>query len=70
MGHRVADWGGCDRYAKPAETALPSLIKFLVFCAVLAGLAYAGMFALATMVEPDTREMRVTIPSNVINRDR
>ena len=49
---------------------MPSLIKFLVFCAVLAGLAYAGMFALATMVEPDTREMRLTIPSNVINRDR
>ncbi len=48
---------------------MPSLIKFLVFCAVLAGLVYGGMFALATMVEPETREMRVTIPSKVINKD-
>ena len=48
---------------------MPSLIKFLVFCAVLAGLVYGGMFALATMVEPEMREMRVTIPSKVINKD-
>ena len=48
---------------------MPSLIRFIVFCAVLAGLAYAGMFALATMVEPQTREMRVVVPSKVINKD-
>ena len=42
---------------------LPSLIRFVVTLAVLAGLAYAGMFALATFVEPETREMKVRIPS-------
>ena len=48
---------------------MPSLIRFLVFCAVLAALVYGGMFALATMVEPQEREMRVRIPNDVINRD-
>ncbi|EFL87981.1 hypothetical protein [Ahrensia sp. R2A130] len=46
---------------------MPSLIRFIVFLAVLAGLAYGGMFALATMVEPEQREMRVKIPSKKIN---
>jgi hypothetical protein len=31
---------------------------------VLAGLAFAAMFALATLVEPQPREMSVTIPSS------
>ena len=45
-------------------TDLPSLIRFIVTLAVLAGLVYAGMFALATFVEPDTREMKVRIPQS------
>lgn len=51
------------------RTKVPSLIRFLVFCAILGGLVYAGMFALATMVEPQEREMRVRIPGEIINRD-
>ncbi|MEL6946014.1 MAG: histidine kinase [Pseudomonadota bacterium] len=46
---------------------MPSLFRFLFICAILAGIAYAGMFALATMVEPEPREMRVKIPSERIN---
>ena len=46
---------------------MPSLIRFIVICGILAGLAYGGMFALATFVEPEEREIRVKIPSNRIN---
>ena len=46
---------------------MPSLIRFLVVCAILAGTVYGGMFALATMVEPQPREMTVKIPAKRIN---
>ncbi|MEE9314437.1 MAG: histidine kinase [Rhizobiaceae bacterium] len=46
---------------------MPSLIKFIVICGILAALAYGGMFALATMVEPEEREIRIKIPSKKIN---
>jgi len=41
---------------------MPSLIRFLLFCAIIAGAIYGGMFALATLVEPNQREMTVRIP--------
>ena len=43
---------------------MPTLFRFLFVLAVLAGLAFATMFALATLVEPQPREMSVTIPSS------
>lgn len=43
---------------------MPSLLRFLVICAVLAGIVYGGMIALVTMVEPNQREMTVRIPAN------
>lgn len=43
---------------------MPSLIRFLVFCAVLVGLAYGGMFALAEFVQPQQREMGYKIPKD------
>ena len=43
---------------------MPSLIRFVVTLAVLAGLVYAAMFALATFVEPGQREMKVRIPQS------
>ena len=46
---------------------MPSLIRFLVVIGILAGLGYAGMFALATMVEPESREMRIKVPSKRLN---
>lgn len=46
---------------------MPSLIRFLVICGVLAGLAYGGMFALSTLVEPEQREMRIKVPSKKLN---
>ncbi|KMO22699.1 histidine kinase [Methylobacterium indicum] len=42
---------------------MPTLFRFLVVVAVLAGIAFAAMFALATFVEPTPREISVTIPN-------
>ncbi|MBK8456623.1 MAG: histidine kinase [Phyllobacteriaceae bacterium] len=41
---------------------MPSLMRFLTVLAVAAGLAYAGMFALATLVEPNKGEISVRVP--------
>ncbi|MCF6320907.1 MAG: histidine kinase [Rhizobiaceae bacterium] len=46
---------------------MPSLIRFLVICGILAGLVYGAMFALATFVEPNPRDMTVKIPAKKIN---
>jgi phage shock protein PspC (stress-responsive transcriptional regulator) len=43
---------------------VPTLLRFLFVVAVLAGLGFAAMFALATLVEPEPREMTVTIPAS------
>ena len=41
---------------------MPTLIRFLTVVAVIGGLVYAGIFALATYFDPDQREITVTIP--------
>jgi hypothetical protein len=41
---------------------MPTLIKLLAVIGVIAGIGYAAMFALATLVEPRPREMIVTVP--------
>ncbi len=43
---------------------MPTLFRFLALLAVLAGIAFAAMIALATFVEPEPREMTVTIPNS------
>ena len=47
---------------------MPSLIRFLVIIALLAGLVYAGMIALVTLVEPQPREMTQSIPPARLNK--
>lgn len=42
---------------------MPSLMRFLVICAILAGIVYGCMFALVTLVEPNQREQTVRIPA-------
>jgi hypothetical protein len=46
---------------------MPTLFRFLVTIAVLAGLAYGAMFALVTFVEPRKGEMSVRIPPEKLN---
>jgi hypothetical protein len=41
---------------------MPTLIKLLATIGVIAGIGYAAMFALASLVEPRPREMVVTVP--------
>ena len=40
---------------------MPTLFRFLFVVAVLAGLGFAAMFALATFVQPDPREISVPV---------
>jgi hypothetical protein len=41
---------------------MPSLIRFLTLVAVIVGLIYGGIFALATFFDPEPREITVTVP--------
>jgi len=41
---------------------MPSLFRFLTVIAVIAGIVYGAIFALANFVNPRSREMSVTIP--------
>ncbi|MBX9932293.1 MAG: histidine kinase [Methylobacterium sp.] len=43
---------------------MPTLFRFLATLAILGGLVFAGMVALATFVVPTPREMSVTIPAS------
>ena len=49
---------------------MQSLFRFLAVVGILAGLVYAGLFALATMVEPQSREITVTVPQDRFFRQR
>ena len=41
---------------------MPSLFRFLTVVAVIAGIIYGAIFALANFVSPKSREMTVSIP--------
>ena len=47
---------------------MPSLIRFLLVVAILAGLVYGGMIALVTFVEPQPREMTQSLPASRLNK--
>ncbi len=41
---------------------MPTIFRFALICAVLAGVTYALLFALATILEPAPREITVAVP--------
>ena len=41
---------------------MPSLFRFLAAVAVIVGIVYGAIFALANFVTPKPREMTVTVP--------
>ncbi|KRR29560.1 hypothetical protein [Bradyrhizobium retamae] len=43
---------------------MPSLFRFLTVVGVIAGVIYGVVFALANFVNPNPREMTVTIPAD------
>jgi hypothetical protein len=49
---------------------MPSLFRFLAVAGLLGGLVYAGIFALAHLVEPQPREIVVTIPQDKLSKHR
>jgi hypothetical protein len=49
---------------------MPSLIRLLLMLGFLSGLAYGGLVSLATFVQPQQREMTVTIPQDRLNKHR
>jgi hypothetical protein len=48
----------------PEAFRMPSLFRFLTVVAVIAGVIYGVIFALANFVNPKPREMTVTIPAD------
>ncbi|MSP45077.1 MAG: histidine kinase [Xanthobacteraceae bacterium] len=49
---------------------MPSLFRFLLVIGVLGGLVYAGAFSLTRFVEPQPREMSVTISPDKLFKPR
>jgi hypothetical protein len=50
--------------AKPKRrTSMPTLIRLIITLLFLAGLAYAGMIALISFVQPTPKEVTIRIPS-------
>ena len=47
---------------------MPTLFRFLLTIAILAGAVFADMLALVTFVEPQPREMTQTIPASRLNK--
>ena len=43
---------------------MPSLFRFLTVVAIIAGIVYGAIFALANFVNPKPREMTVTVPAD------
>jgi hypothetical protein len=49
---------------------MPTLIRFLTVIAIIAGIVYGAMYALATFVQPKTGEMTIRIPPEKLNPPR
>jgi hypothetical protein len=48
----------------PRDLTMPSLFRFLIAVAVIGGVIYGSIFALANFVNPKPREITVTIPAD------
>jgi hypothetical protein len=62
-GLRLAAPHGVTERCDPRRP-VPTLFRFLFVVVVLAGIGAAVVFALATLVEPQPREISTTIPAN------
>lgn len=49
---------------------MPSLFRFLIAVGILFGIVYGGMVALAVLVQPQSREISVTIPQDRFAKQR
>ncbi|WP_337269317.1 hypothetical protein [Oryzifoliimicrobium ureilyticus] len=46
---------------------MPTLIRFLTILVVLAGAVWGAMWALATFVEPQERDITIRVPAERLN---
>ena len=51
-------------YFAAQGSLMPSLFRFLTVLAIIGGIVYGVIFALANFVNPKPREMTVTIPAD------
>jgi hypothetical protein len=65
-GNRLIERGRAE--PNRGERTMPSLLRFFAVVAILAGLVYAGMWSLANLVQPQPRDMSVTIPQDRIGK--
>jgi hypothetical protein len=49
---------------------MPSLFRLLVVLGIIFGIGYGVIFALATFVDPRTREISVTVPPDRFVKQR
>jgi len=49
---------------------MPSLFRFLAAVAIVVGIIYGGMLALAVLVQPQSREISVMIPQDRFSKQR
>jgi hypothetical protein len=49
---------------------MPSLFRFLAAVAIIVGVIYGGMVALTVLVQPQSREISVTIPQVRFSKQR
>jgi hypothetical protein len=49
---------------------MPSLFRFLMFVAVVVGVVYGAMFALAQFYNPTPREITVSIPPDRYSKQK
>jgi hypothetical protein len=52
------------------RTAMPTLFRFLAAVAIVVGTIYGGMLALTLLVQPQSREITVTIPQDRFSKQR
>jgi hypothetical protein len=62
-----ASHNGTHRNAADRSHHMPTLFRFAVTLAVLAGIAYGAMFALVMFVEPKQAELSVKVPLDGID---
>ena len=66
--HKGAGFGNAEQ--KDGRELMPTLFRFVVTLAILAGIAYGTMFALVMFVEPKKAEMSVRIPQEKLNPNK
>lgn len=63
--HKGTGFGNAEQ--EDGRKLMPTLFRFVVVTAILAGIAYGTMFALVMFVEPKKGEMSVRIPPEKLN---